>query len=183
MRVGTCAKGNETWLLVAVVIAFLFLWTSGSCAFHRSAPPSDAGRAASGQGLIRVLASDRCRVPVKRNTFVWLKITGSALDCLPVTGDYDFLRHEYGDQLPEGAPAERDEVLHLPGKWTLRLCAISQTSAAVRVFSWKLCGFDCGSFHAVIVSEQWVGCFLPASPTDSSHTHSVIMSENWTKQD
>lgn len=29
----------------------------------------------------------------------------------------DFLRHEHGDEFPEGAPAQRDEVLYLSGEY------------------------------------------------------------------
>lgn len=29
---------------------------------------------------------------------------------------YDIFRHEHGDEFPEGAPTERDKVLHLPGR-------------------------------------------------------------------
>lgn len=47
--------------------------------------------------------------------------------------DYDFLGHEHGDQLPQGAPAERDALLHLPGKFSasLTICASFSCSCFV----------------------------------------------------
>lgn len=86
--------------------------------------------------------------------------------------DYDFLGHEYGDQLPEGAPAERDQVLHIPGKLfqtskhqlflyfyflskshLLRndaSRAVSPVCAAQSGCFWMLCCVDVGSIHHLI---------------------------------
>lgn len=87
------------------VFCLFFKIFSGSCAFHRSAPPSDAEGAASGQRLIRVLASDRGRVPVKHTTSVWLKThTGSVLDCLPIKGIMIFSDMSTGTNSPKVHP-------------------------------------------------------------------------------
>lgn len=108
---------------------FVFLCPSGRCASsYRSSPPSDAGSAASGRGLIRELASVRPRLfradahHIKKKKKTQHR-TSSGL--FAHQRDYDFLRHEYGDQLPQGAPAERDEVLHVSGKLTAPLQSLS----------------------------------------------------------
>lgn len=91
--------------------------------------------------------------------------------------DYDFLRHEYGDQLPQGASTERDEVLHVPGKLTARLqstfCLFCLLRCQLLVFVYLCWQYFFSCFECLVASIMVncrrifcgtvdVGCFLSA---------------------
>lgn len=122
--------------------------------------PADAGSAASVPGLIRVLASDCFLRRALEST------KKKAVDCLPSQRDYDFLRHEHGDQLPQGAPPEWDEVLHLPGKLTASLsfciCTITQNHSLLLIFPVNslFYGFYCGAHMRLVQCLQSSVCWV-----------------------
>ncbi len=107
VRAGTRRADRRVALFPLLSARFSF--PSGRCASFRSSPPSDAGSAASDQGLIRVLASDR--VSFCEAHHVWLinkkkkkKNNEPALDCLPIKGIMIFSDMSTGTNSPKVHP-------------------------------------------------------------------------------